>query len=395
MKICVFTDSFFPYISGVTTSIANRVNELASRGHEISIFRPRPSSEDQKEMEKDLHEAIQVFDLTPSLPRRSIPDLDIVIPTFLPALKIARRQGPQLIHIETQWGVGWQGCITAKVLRVPLVGSFHTFWADPEYLKYFPFPAGKLTTRIMWKYTIFFFNRCTKVLCPSGVMKQQLMHHGLRSQPKVLRNSIQLPDIPCKEEIGRLRHGHQLDKGPHFIFIGRISHEKSLDVALQAFATIADDYPETNFVLIGTGNAVEPLKQQAMDLGIREKIVFLGQVPNARLIDQSLPCMGDVFLTASTTENQPVSILEAMSFGLPIIGPAARGIPELVRHKETGLLFEPHDPEDLGQKMRYIIDNPGERENFSQNALNEASRYSVESTADKIEQIYSALIDET
>jgi glycosyltransferase involved in cell wall biosynthesis len=114
----------------------------------------------------------------------------------------------------------------------------------------------------------------------------------------------------------------------------------------------------------------------------------MGAVPNHQLISRNLYRLGDVFVTASTTENQPVSILEALSFGLPLIGPRAKGLPEMILDGVNGRLTEPKDIESLARAMNEVVRDPVTRECWARQAKVMAANHDLGGVAKRLENLY-------
>ena len=165
MKIAIFSDSFLPYICGVTTSIINQANELARRGHEVRIYRPKPSSD--AEARATLSPDILVKDLPVSVPSVKFPDLNFAFPMVLPSFRSVRDFEPDIFHTHTEWGCGWEGLVLSRLLRKPLVSTFNAFYADPGYLEHFHLPVASLARETVWRYLMTFYNRCHAIISPS------------------------------------------------------------------------------------------------------------------------------------------------------------------------------------------------------------------------------------
>lgn len=362
MNIAIFTDSFLPHVSGVCSAVINQANELAKQGHSVMIFRPKAyGKSNRKHLERSGELAAKIQDVAISLPSLRQPGLRIAIPTVAPNLPVLRRFRPDIIHVHTEWGCGWEGVMLARMLRRPLVGTFHTFFAEPEYLKQFHLPNHRLTQEMMWRYSVFFYNHCDRILSPSRSVADQLTARGAEKIPFLLSNGIPLYAQVPEAQIRAEREALHLGDAFTFVYIGRISEEKSLPVLLKAFAQLQKTHPAARLVVVGDGperSALEGLRNQ---LGLQATAQFTGSVPHVQLVRRNLPRIGQVFVTASKTENQPVSLLEAMSFGVPLIGPSAKGIPELIRHEHTGLLFPPDDVAAMAQAMRRMMEEEGLR----------------------------------
>jgi glycosyltransferase involved in cell wall biosynthesis len=182
--------------------------------------------------------------------------------------------------------------------------------------------------------------------------------------------------------------------GPSFVYVGRLSPEKSLHVVLDAFALMLKRRRRSKLIIIGDGPSKESLEKQADLLGLGSSIEFLGHIDHAELIDNRLPLLGDTFVTASKSENQPMSIIEAMSMGLPVIGAAAKGLPELISHQHNGLLFEPDNAENLAQCMFWIASTTRLRRRMGRNAMLAATRFNMPAVIDQLEALYQRTIQQ-
>ncbi|HMP77943.1 MAG TPA: glycosyltransferase [Pirellulaceae bacterium] len=390
MRVCIFTDSFLPFTSGVTFAVLNQATEMSRRGHEVFIFRPRPP---RRHTDGPLPPNIHLINVPFTLPAPNFPQLRLAIPTFWSSWRQLRRINPDIVHINTEWGCGWEGLVASRLLGKPVVGTFHTFFADPGYLKTIGLPPLKLIQWLMWRYSVFFFNRCRAVTSPSAAVQQSLVQQGLRRRPLVIPNGILADETPINRiRVRQLRRQHRIH-GPAFVYVGRLSAEKSLDVVLRAFQIVARKRQRCSMVLIGDGPHRPALENLARELGIECRTMFLGHVDHDRLIQDRLPLMGDVFVTASKTENQPMSILEAMTMGLPIIGARAKGLPELIDHRRNGLLFEPDQHEQLARCMLWITARRGRCRRLARRASRDAAHYRMDRVVDRLERLYHQTIN--
>ncbi len=394
MRICMFTDSFLPYCSGVTFSVLNQASELVKRGHDVCVFRPKPRKRDFDENTSvDLPDKVEIFDVPFSLGVSKVPKLRVTLPSFLSSLWRVRKWDPDVVHMSTEWGCGWEGLVASKLLRKPTVGTFHTFFADPGYLKSFGLPSFQWIQKFMWWYSVSFYNACRFVTSPSKSVKDALVAHGIRFDPIIIPNGIERPRRVDADDIMAKRQKVGIH-GPSFVYCGRISPEKSLDVLIGAFALVQKRRRRAKLVIIGDGPLKKNLEAQATKLGIRENVVFYGHVSHERLIDENLLLLADTFVTASKTENQPMSILEAMSFGLPIVGANSKGIPELVEDRVNGMLFEPDNEQAMADCMLHMANKRRKRRRMGHGALMFAAEYQMPQVVDQLEKVYQQAIDQ-
>ena len=391
MRVSIFTDSFLPFTSGVTFSVLNQAAELSKRGHEISIFRPKPSRR-AKIADVEIPPGVEIYNVPFGIPVPRVPQLRLTMPSIVSSLFRLRKINPDIVHLNTEWGCGWEGLIASSLLRKPTIGTFHTFFADPGYLKSFGLPSFKLLQTVMWRYSVFFFNSCRNVTSPSNAVKQSLLDHGIKRDPIIIPNGI-----PKLEPIDWKAVKHQRSKmqihGPSFVYVGRISPEKSIDVILRAFAIVLRRRRRAKLIIIGDGPSLPAMKQLAQDLQLRSAVEFLGHVDHDRLIAERMPLLGDMFVTASKSENQPMSILEAMSFGLPVVGADSKGIPELVQHEHNGMLFEADDHEQMAKRMLRMSYKTNMTRRMGRNAMISALGFQMPSVADQLENLYTQTIE--
>ncbi len=389
MRVSIFTDSFLPFTSGVTFSVLNQATELARRGHEISIFCPKS----RKRIDKsELPNGVQVFGVPLGIPVPRVPQLRLTLPSFVSSLVRLRKINPDIVHLNTEWGCGWEGLFASRVLRKPVVGTFHTFFADPGYLKSFGLPTSNWLQKLMWRYSVTFYNSCGAVTSPSNAVKQSLMQHGIRNEPIVIPNGIPVSSPIDWKAVKRERSKHNIF-GPSFVYVGRLSPEKSIDVVLKAFQIVQNRRRRSRLIIIGDGPSLPSLKDLANNLSLGSSVDFLGHVDHERLIADRLPLLGDTFVTASKSENQPMSILEAMALGLPVVGARAKGLPELISHEHNGMLFEPDDHQDMARRMLNMAARTKRRRRMGRNAMMFAANYNIPAVADRLEELYRKTIE--
>ncbi|MFN9752450.1 MAG: glycosyltransferase [Planctomycetota bacterium] len=261
MRISIFTDSFLPYTSGVTYSVLNQARELVRRGHEISIFRPKPG---RGAAPAELPHGVELYDVPFAVPIPRVPQLRITLPSFITSLRRLRKINPDIVHLNTEWGCGWEGLVASRLLGKPTIGTFHTFFAEPGYLKSFGLPPCSWLQSLMWGYSVFFFNTCRRVTSPSQAVKQSLLDHGIRSEPVLIPNGIPLPEPIDWRQVKRERMKLQI-YGPSFVYVGRMSPEKSLPVVLEAFAQVQRRRRSARLVMLGAGPSLASLEKQARE----------------------------------------------------------------------------------------------------------------------------------
>lgn len=178
-----------------------------------------------------------------------------------------------------------------------------------------------------------------------------------------------------------------VDRRDEILFLGRLAPKKRVSDLIDAFAQIADEIPETDLVIVGTGPKGDELKAQAAQTAVDNQIHFEGRVS-----DEAIPRYyrrARLFVLPSVWEGHPLTLLEAWAGEVPVITSDVEGIGEFVEHEETGYLVPPESPQELGEAIQYALDNPDGSQAWAANAYELVSdEYSWEGVADRTNQIY-------
>jgi|GEM_PF-61427 len=384
MRIAIYSDTcFYPQVNGVANAVKESAFGLSELGHEVCLFTVSKAREET--LRKMVDNKFKIC-LLPSLPFWGYERERMSLVPGL-SFKKLKKFKPDIIHVHTPFSVGWEGAACAKFLKVPLVGTHHTFY--DHYLEHvrldYDWAKG-----ISWRLFVRFYNLCDLVLNPSRALNGEMVSRGLKKPGRVLANPIdtefyQPADFETKpglkKELGF--------SGSLAIYTGRISYEKNIAEVIKVFALAAKKSTDARLLIVGGGPEKENLEKFAQELGISDRVKFAGFLFGAELV-KALQA-ADVFITASLSENQPVSVLEAMSCGMPVIASRAAGIPEIVKDGENGFLTAPGKPEEMAEKLIALLNDAGLRKKFSQNSRQAALNFSREKIAGKLAEYYLGL----
>ena len=362
MKIGFFTDTYFPQVSGVATSIKTLKEELAKNGHEVYIFTTTDPNADK--LEKDV---IRM----PSVPFVSFKDRRVVVRGMWYAYLVAKELGLELIHTHTEFGAGILGKMVAKKLKIPLIHTYHTMYED--YLHYIA--KGKVLRQSHVKYlSRVFANHTTGVVCPSERVIDTLRAYGVVTPLRVIPTGINIEKFKradiTNEEIEKLRQSLNIQKNQLMLLsLSRISYEKNIQTLIYGLPKVIKAYPNVRMVIVGKGPYLEELRELIVTLDLNEYIQFTGEVAND---DVALYYKAaDYFVSASTSETQGLTYTEAMAAGTPCVVEGNAYLNRLFDHPSLGRTFEtdqdfapalidyiksevPYDPELLESKLYEI-----------------------------------------
>jgi len=385
MNIAIFTDAFYPQVNGVVTSIMNSSRELIFRGHRVIIFAPMPGK--GSKIREDFGEISVV--LLPSIKAPYYPDIRITSPVNGKVMRILKDFKVDIIHFHVPFSIGVLSIICAKLMKKPLVGSFHTFFAEEEYLRIAGMENCRFLKWFVWRYCMLFYSRCDAVIAPSRYTAEELVRQGVRIQPIIIPNGVHLESNIIKEIYSRgAREKYGLSDNT-ILFVGRVSKEKSIDVLLRAAEILSKKVSDFKMIIVGDGPSFEDFKKMSRDLGINDRVIFTGMIPHEELLSSGIFQASKIFVTASRSENQPMTILEAMLFGLPVIGVNRRGVPELI--DGNGFLVEADDHEGIAARCLEVLENDELRLKLGKRSSELALNFNIKRTTDMMEDLYARL----
>lgn len=331
MKFGFFTDTYFPQVSGVATSIKTLKEELEQKGHQVYIF--TTTDPNAKEFEEDV---IRM----PSVPFVSFKDRRIVVRGMWYAYLIAKELELDLIHTHTEFGAGLLGKMVGKKLKIPVIHTYHTMYED--YLHYIA--KGKVVRPTHVKYfSRFFANHTTGVVCPSERVIDKLREYGVKAPMRIIPTGIDIkkferPDIDehmkkdLREQLGLN------DENIMLLSLSRISYEKNIQAILHGLPKIIERFPTTKLVIVGDGPYVDKLRSLAEELEIIANVQFVGEVPNDQVAIYYKAA--DYFVSASTSETQGLTYTEAMASGTPCVVEGNAYLNNLFDHETLGVTFK-------------------------------------------------------
>lgn len=388
MRIAFFTDTYLPQANGVAYAIYAYAKFLGKK-HAVKIFTTRGPGLDKEALESGV--SVERYR---SIPLPGFPELRMALLNPLKIGQTVKTFDPDIIHIQTPGPLGMAGIAAAKILKKPLVGTYH---ADFSQLLSYLLPSGQVSNSIFHKLLAgkvpkdltrhalnAIYSSCDVITCPSRIIRDEVIGSGIKNKTIVLSNGIDLRRFPMKKSFVATNN---------LFFVGRLGHEKHVDVAVKTLRYIVDKISSATLTIIGTGPLLSDLRSLARKLKVDRKVFFLGRFPNEEL--SSYYQKSDLFLFPATAEVQPLVVLEAMASGLPVIGVNQYGVPDLVHHGINGFLVETPDEREMANYALTILKNKKLRMKLARNARKTAEENSIEKAVKKLERVYKKLVDRT
>lgn len=392
MRIAIFSDNFYPELSGISDSILNLARELAARGHRIRFYAPSYARRDYTLLglpftEIDLGESIEVVRLASVAYPTGTRQGRLVLPTGL-RWRLLRRFHPDLIHVHLPFGAGLEGLITARALGTPLVGTNHTPTA--EFLRYSPIRAAWFG-RLAGGYTAWFYNHCDFVSSPSPSIFAAMEQFRFHVRHQVISNPIRLDIFSplCHRELLKAKFGFS---DFTILYAGRLAPEKHIDLIVRAVASLVSEAPAVSLALLGRGSAEDDLKSLCRSLGIEGRVQFLGFIPNLTTVAEVYNA-ADVFVIPSTAETQSIAAMQAMACGLPVVGVRAWGLAEYIT-AANGILVDSGDGQALTQALAFLFTHPQARLELGRGGRESVKPFSPAAIAAEWEDVYQKVLEE-
>ncbi|SFG07869.1 Glycosyltransferase involved in cell wall bisynthesis [Desulfotomaculum arcticum] len=377
MNIAMFSDSYYPYVSGVVRSIELFRHELQQLGHNVYIFAPAYRRQTEEE---------GVFRF-PSITAPTNKNFSLALP-FAPGVgQKLRDLKIDLVHCHSPFLLGNVGARTARRHNLPLVFTHHTLY--DLYVHYVPLFPG-LARRLVLGFVRRFCNRCNLVITPTNVVAKRLRELGINAPMQAIPTGLKLEEF-ANPDNGWLRREYGI--GPEekvILCVARFGKEKNLDMILEAFRLINRDCPDSRLFLVGIGPCEEELRTMAKDMGLASRVTIVGR----RLSRQTLTnyyAGADLFMYAAVTETQGIIIGEAQAVGLPVVAVGANGVAEMVNEGFDGFLTAP-SAAALAENSLVILQNEELRQRLSSQARESAEQISSTATATRMANAYATLL---
>jgi glycosyltransferase involved in cell wall biosynthesis len=285
--------------------------------------------------------AVRFLPINPRFPRpfgwvRRVPVLRTLLnqALYLPSLRGLR--GVDVVHLfsASYWSFllgPAPALVAARAYGKPVVLHYHSGEAEDHLSHWGPLVHPWLRLA-----------RC--IVVPSGYLRDVFDRHGYRV--RVIPNVI---------DPGTFRFRQRRPLRPRLVSVRNLERHYGVDTILRAFALLRSRWPDATLTVAGQGSQDEPLRRLAADLGA-DQVRFVGRVEPGQMPE--LLDSADVMVNASVVDNQPVTLLEAMAAGLPIVTSRTGDIPSLVRDGQTGRLVPAGDPEAMARAVGDLLAHP-------------------------------------
>jgi glycosyltransferase involved in cell wall biosynthesis len=375
MRLLLINSEYPPIGGGAANASANIARLLAAQGHEVTLLTSRFADLPREETRA----RVRVVRI-PALRRRvdhsnAAEQISFLVSAALWAVGRLRRRKPEVTLAFFGAPSGVVAWILKRLYGIPYIVSLRggdvPGFRPYDFRIYHKLMAPGL--RLVWR-------GASAVVANSA---------GLRDLARRFYSRIEIPIIPNGVELERFTPPDRSWSPPRILSVGRVVYQKGFDLAAQALAGLKELPWEWR--IAGDGPQMVTLQQLVRDLGLRERVYFLGWQDSTRL--KRCYAAANLFLFPSRHEGMPNAVLEAMASGLPVVATRIAGNEELVVDGETGALVAAEDVESLREALRPMLERAALRERMGRASRRRVQRsFSWTKVARQYEQILKEAI---
>ena len=385
MRIGIFTDTYPPYINGVSTSIVSLEKALKAKGHEVYIV--TVNSENLTYKYEDDDHIIRI----PGIPT-GIYDYRLTGIYPLRAINKIKKWNLDIIHSHTEFGVGTFARIIAKQFNIPLVHTYHTMYED--YVHYITKGYfDKSSKKLAEYFTKFYCDKTAKEL----IVPSKKTYDLFKEKYKVNKTIHIVPtgidvekfyiENQNKKELELLKKELKNKKDDFIItYVGRLAEEKNIEFLI-------DNHTKLNkkckLMIVGNGPDLEKFKKMVKKLNLEERVIFTGAIPHYEIA--SYYAVSNIFVTASVTETQGLTVIEAMAASIPVVCADDESFKDAVIDGLNGKVFK--NDKEYVSAIEKLYKNKEQYKVMCKQARVTAESHSLKYYAEKILDVYNITIN--
>lgn len=385
MNILLSTETYLPYVTGVSISTDSIARYMVSKGHKVTIVCPKPLAKGSVEQMSGLN-IIEV----PSLPFAwyNLNATAIYPLAYKIVKKIMTENKFDVVHIQEPGAVGIAVLVNAQKFKIPVIGALHFIPEQIDRVLWGGFE--KILTPILNIYIRYIYNRYDHVMTPSHFFANYLKNIGIERPIDVISNGTDTKRFHPEIRNGTLRRKLEFS-GNDFVyfFLGRLDRDKNVETLVRAMPFTN---PDVKLLIVGKGQEKTFLKLLAKQLNVADKIKWINYITNEEMV--SYYHAVDAFSIMSPYEGQSIVTLQAVATGLPLIAAKAGALPELCLDGKNGFLVDTYDSRTLAEKMNYLACNKRLQKKFGEESRKISLPHHKPKTLHKLELIYNDLISD-
>lgn len=379
MKILITTDLYTVKTNGVVTSLKNLREELLGKGHEVRVLTFSDGLNSYKEGDVYYIKSVSIGFI--------YPDVRMPVSYRNSLVKELIEWKPDIIHSQCEFFSYQFAKRIAKLTGAPLIHTYHTMYED--YVGYV-FPSKRFGKFFVKNFSRIRLKNADTVIAPTTKVEKALRKYGLKNQIEIVPSGVSLKQHDYRmseEERLEKRRALGIPDDHHVVLnLGRLGTEKNLDELVEYFATVLKLDSKLTFLIVGDGPAKKSLEEQVTSLGVRDHVIFTGMVQPTEV--QKYYQLADLFISASTSETQGLTYIEAAANGLPLLCRKDDCLCDIIIDGENGYQYT--TVEEFQKELESIIADSAWCENASKRSKEIAESFDKSHFGDTVEAIYES-----
>jgi len=351
MKILLVPSTYLPSVGGVQLNTHQLAKNLWSLGHEVVVLTSKwgrwelPSHEEL--------EGVPVYRTYFNVFKGSLRSLfafSICLPTaLLRTILIFRHFKPDIVNVHFIGANAFYIYLLRTIFDFPLIVTLCGMEPPSPSSVLCRYGYKPLEARIMNWLSLRILKKADLVTAVSQSLLNSALEQSKLDAEKFLK-------IPVGVDMQHFSSIIKTSGNKYLLGLGRLGFEKGFDILIRSLSLLNEECGSTHLIIAGDGPERTNLENLVKELGLQSRVKFFGMVDKKRVNELLSNCR--FLVVPSRREGFGVVNIEAMASQKPVIGSRVGGIPEIIRHGQTGLLVKPEDPEDLARAMQYLISNP-------------------------------------
>lgn len=346
MRIAMFSDTFVPDTNGVAVSTYNLFKALNEKGHQCFVVTSNPFSKEVVFKDNVLR--------IPGVEMKNLYGYHFAAPNTK-AWRILRKLKIDVVHIQSEAGMGIFGKGFARTEKIPYVYTYHTMYEDYTYYA----TKGRMETfakSIIRRFSRWQAESADEFISPSEKTKVSLREYGVNRYINIIPTGVDFSKFKANKDneefLRNYAKEHNLDQTYNLVYVGRVAKEKSIDVIIAGYAKyiLNNEKHGTKLVIVGGGPAIPELEEYATKLGIKDDVHFVGKVLPEDI--GKYYHLGEIFVSASISETQGLTFMEAMAAERILLCRFDEGLVNVIKNGESGYFF--NSEEDFGTMVDKI-----------------------------------------
>ena len=382
LKILITTDLYTVTTNGVVTSVQNLFDELTANGHDVRILT----------ISGDLHSHKEgsVYYIR-SVPLKGVyPDLRMPTSFRHKLIQEIIDWKPDVVHSQCEFFSYQFASRISRITGAPIVHTYHTLYE--QYLTSYIIPSKRLGDYLAKVLSRRRLKRVDTLVAPTQKVENTLHNYGMRAPISVVPSGISLEQhhqrMAPEERLEKRRSLGIGDEDQVMINLGRLGGEKNLDELIRLFAEARKQNEALKFLIVGDGPARESLETLSRELGMEKHVIFTGTVPPSEV--QKYYQLGDVFVSASTSETQGLTYIEAAANGLPLLCRQDDCLADVLQEGENG--YEYTSAEEFLNAIDTVMDDSAWRAAASRRSEEIAAAFDKKYFGEAIEGVYESVL---